>query len=1018
MRRFLLSAVAVLFAVASFSQTVLYQDDFESYTVGSYLAASSPDWWTTWSGAPGTGEDAIISDDYGHTPTKSALVDETGGATDLIFKMGNKTSGVYNVNFYVYIATGFAGYYNFQHFESPGIEWAFEVYFNTDGTGDVNAGATGSSTFTFPHDTWVYVENFIDLDNDWAILTIDGVEVQAWQFSLQASGGAGTKQLGGIDFFAGAQGSDNPAYYLDDMIFEILPTALYEDDFESYAVDDYIAVQNPTWWTTWSNAPGTGEDGIIKNTYSHSPTKSVMVDEADGATDLILKLGDKVSGSYVVDWYMYVPANYAGYYNFQHFESPGIEWALELYFNTDGTADLSAGGTNIATFNYNHGEWFLCHHVIDLDADWAEIWVDGVLIHEWQWSLQADGTAGTNQLGGVDFFAGAAGSDNPLYYFDDLSYVQAAANQDPIITVNPLELSATAPSGSTATVPLTITNDGASDLNYEIIAIYDMPVAKSATSISGNATPVKSLNYGASIDPNARPAAYNPPPADDAVLNYDGDNYSAIGWTTDNPISPTAAAMFPASITNQYIGMTLTSVDIYINDETGQGTGFYLRIYDMGNSYEPGTLLVEQAFTPMTMSWNNVVLDNPVYITGADIWVGYKFTQPASNPGSIFIPGTDAGPNDPNGDFISTGVGWSHLSNNPDLPYNWNIRANLTGDPMPGWLSFAPTSGSVAPGESATVNVNFDAMGVDPGTYTAIARIVCNDPETPQLDVPVTFEVTAGGTMQSVILDFEDIEDFSLTFNDWTAVDNDGAATYGFTDIVFPHNYEPMAFICFNPANTEPTMSGDAEIQPHGGARFGACFASVPPPYNDDWLISPQITLGTNSSINMWVKSYTDEYGLEKYNVAVSTTGMDPADFTVINSPSPMEAPMAWTEVNYDLSAYDLQTVYVAIQCVSTDAFVFMVDDVSIDFLVGTPEMPANEARISIFPNPAHDYIHITSSEEMSQVEILNQLGQKVYSQTSRTNTCDLSTTGFENGIYYVRITTAQGTSVQKLMIK
>ena len=116
------------------------------------------------------------------------------------------------------------------------------------------------------------------------------------------------------------------------------------------------------------------------------------------------------------------------------------------------------------------------------------------------------------------------------------------------------------------------------------------------------------------------------------------------------------------------------------------GENFILKIWDMGTSYQPGTLLVNQPFTGASLSWNNVQLDNPVYISGGDVWVGYQFTQPALD---LFIPGTDAGPNDPNGDFLSSGVGWSHLSDNPELPYNWNIRANLTGDPIELWLSAA-----------------------------------------------------------------------------------------------------------------------------------------------------------------------------------------------------------------------------------------------------------------------------------------------------------------------------------------
>jgi hypothetical protein len=423
---------------------------------------------------------------------------------------------------------------------------------------------------------------------------------------------------------------------------------------------------------------------------------------------------------------------------------------------------------------------------------------------------------------------------------------------------------------------------------------------------------------------------------------------------------------------------------------------------------------VNQPFAGQSLSWNNIQLATPVYITGGDVWVGYQFTQPGID---TFIPGTDGGPNDPNGDFVSTGVGWSHLSDNPELPYNWNIRANLTGTPIDQWLSVAPGTGVVSPGDADAIAVTCNASGLDVGTYNAILRVLSNDPENPQIDVPVTFEVTEGGTQVSVILDFEAQEDWSLTFDPWTAVDIDGGATYGFTDITFPNAYEPMAFIAFNPATTEPPMTDDPEIQPHGGVRFGACMATVPPPYNDDWMISPQTALGTNSSVTLWVKSYTDEYGLEKYNVLVSTTGMDPGDFTSISGATPMLAPMAWTEVTFDLSEYDGQTVYVAIQCVSQDAFVFMIDDVSIDFTVGMPEN-AQDVSVAIYPNPATDHLNIVSGDRINQVDVFNQLGQRIYSTTVDGNIFNLNTMTYNKGVYYVRVTTPDGVMTEKVMIR
>jgi hypothetical protein len=282
------------------------------------------------------------------------------------------------------------------------------------------------------------------------------------------------------------------------------------------------------------------------------------------------------------------------------------------------------------------------------------------------------------------------------------------------------------------------------------------------------------------------------------------------------------------------------------------------------------------------------------------------------------------------------------------------------------------------------------------------------------IDVPVTFEV---GDLTSIILDFEEQADWSLTFDPWTAIDYDQASTWGIQDVTFPHNEEPMAFIAFNPATTAPPMTDEA-IQPHGGIRFGACMASADPTYqNDDWLISPMLTLGMNSNLNFWAKSYTDQYGLERYNVLVSTTDMEPGSFTKISDEPYMEAPTEWTEMNYDLSAYDGQTVYVAIQCVTADAFIFMVDDIEISFTVGTPEQTV-DSEIEIYPNPVHNQLNINAGIHMSQVDIFNQLGQKVFSQVLDGKTFSMNTLGFNAGVYYVKITTAEGVSTKKIMVK
>ena len=177
-------------------------------------------------------------------------------------------------------------------------------------------------------------------------------------------------------------------------------------------------------------------------------------------------------------------------------------------------------------------------------------------------------------------------------------------------------------------------------------------------------------------------------------------------------------------------------------------------------------------------------------------------------------------------------------------------------------------------------------------------------------------------------MNFEQVPDFSLTFDPWKVRDIDSLGTYEIALHTFPHSGQPIAFIAFNPAQVTPAMT-DPGIQPHGGQRFGACFSATVPP-NNDWFISPKIQLATGGSFNFWVKSYTAAYGLEKYKVAVSTTTNNPSAFTFISGAAPLMADTLWTKKSFSLSAYDNQEVYVAIQCVSDTAFIFMIDDLEV----------------------------------------------------------------------------------------
>ena len=100
---------------ALMAQTVVFSDNFDSYTVGSHLAQTATGTaWTTWNHLPGGTEDGVISSTYAASAPNSLYIT---GANDVIYPFSNQTSGYYTLDFDYYIpSTGNGAYFNIQHY--------------------------------------------------------------------------------------------------------------------------------------------------------------------------------------------------------------------------------------------------------------------------------------------------------------------------------------------------------------------------------------------------------------------------------------------------------------------------------------------------------------------------------------------------------------------------------------------------------------------------------------------------------------------------------------------------------------------------------------------------------------------------------------------------------------------------------------------------------------------------------------------------------------------------------------
>jgi hypothetical protein len=189
---------------------------------------------------------------------------------------------------------------------------------------------------------------------------------------------------------------------------------------------------------------------------------------------------------------------------------------------------------------------------------------------------------------------------------------------------------------------------------------------------------------------------------------------------------------------------------------------------------------------------------------------------------------------------------------------------------------------------------------------------------------------------------------------------------------------------------------------------------------NNKWLISPKISLGIYPLIELWVRTYNNQFGVEKFNVCVSTTDQNPSSFTPLTT-VPEGAPADWTRKAYNIDNYANQEVYIGIQCVTNDGFIFMLDDVFITSTVGLHETNSPD-HFAIYPNPATTYLTIASPPARNlplQIDIISMVGEKIcsWNEVPDAGIVRLDIGKITNGIYLLRLTSGKEVVTRKISI-
>ena len=231
-----------------------------------------------------------------------------------------------------------------------------------------------------------------------------------------------------------------------------------------------------------------------------------------------------------------------------------------------------------------------------------------------------------------------------------------------------------------------------------------------------------------------------------------------------------------------------------------------------------------------------------------------------------------------------------------DVVKNGTVVATQDGEPLAvnatKDFAFDVKNALTEAGDSANfqVRVNYDNDGKLQNNTSATVSVYLNGPKYPKATAltanesegsvkltwtaPETVDGNKVETTDPVTDDFDSYKSFIIdSIGDWTTYDADKQTPIYFGGPEVPHEFEPQAFQVWN--RDAAGFQKFQVLQPHSGSQYLMAFSasdgqSTTLP-NDNWLISPEITGG--SDIDFWTKT-PQAYGMETYEILYSTATM------------------------------------------------------------------------------------------------------------------------------------------------
>ncbi|HLP14448.1 MAG TPA: CotH kinase family protein [Flavobacteriales bacterium] len=201
----------------------------------------------------------------------------------------------------------------------------------------------------------------------------------------------------------------------------------------------------------------------------------------------------------------------------------------------------------------------------------------------------------------------------------------------------------------------------------------------------------------------------------------------------------------------------------------------------------------------------------------------------------------------------------------------------------------------------------------------------------------------------------------------------------------------------------------------------------------DDWV---ELYNNTSTNISLENVYFSDDYSNPLKSLCKSGTVIGPNDYLIVWLDQDTTQPGIHANFKLSASGEQFMLSYASGVVLDSTTFGAMSADQSVqrcpngtgpfatyttatyaseNCFVGIHE-PARESTISIYPNPANNFVNIVAQTEFEEVTILNAFGQNVINlKTSPLRSIAVNTNELPNGIYFVK--TGMDTTLRKLII-